>query len=36
MPFANKNISEIFNNNSKKEVLYLNLFTEESDDIKNS
>ena len=36
MPFANQNISEIFNNNSKKEVLYLNLFTEESDNIKNS
>lgn len=36
MPFADQNISEIFKNNSKKEMLYLNLFTEESDDIKNS
>ena len=36
MPFANQNISEIFNNNSKKEILYLNLFTEESDHMKNS
>ena len=36
MPFTNQHISEIFNNNSKKEMLYLNLFIEESDDIKKS